>query len=128
MASRLKIALFASLVYTSLAGAQPTYTNPTLAGDHPDPSVIRVDNDYWATATTSQWAPVFPLLHSRDLVNWEQVGAVFEKPPAWSSGSYWAPEIAHDGRRFFIYYTARKKSGPLCVAAATATRAEGPYR
>ena len=121
--------VFAALILISRAAfAQPTYTNPTLAGDHPDPSVIRVGDDYWATATTSQWAPVFPILHSRDLVNWEQVGAVFETPPAWSSGSYWAPEIAHDGKRAFVYYTARKKGGPLCVAVATAAQPEGPYR
>lgn len=120
---------FALLILISRAAvAQPTYTNPTLPGDHPDPSIIRVGSDYWATATTSQWAPVFPLLHSRDLVNWEQVGAVFEDAPAWSNGSYWAPEIAHDGKRFFVYYTARKKNGPLCVAVASAASAEGPYR
>jgi beta-xylosidase len=118
----------ALVVSPSSLAAQPTYTNPTLPGDHPDPSVIRVGDDYWATATTSQWAPIFPLLHSRDLVNWEQVGAVFETPPAWSAGSYWAPEIAHDGKRFFIYYTARRKNGPLCVAVATASRPQGPYR
>lgn len=116
------------LLCPPVATAQPVYTNPTLPGDYPDPSVIRVGDDFWATATTSQWAPIFPLLHSRDLVNWEQVGAVFETPPAWSSGSYWAPEIAHDGQRFFVYYTARRKGGPLCVAVATAARAEGPYR
>jgi xylan 1,4-beta-xylosidase len=121
-------ALLALCLWPSLTAAQPTYSNPVLPGDHPDPSVIRVDDGYWATATTSQWAPIFPLLYSRDLVNWEHVAAVFETPPAWSSGSYWAPEIARDGKRFFIYYTARKKDGPLCIAAATATRPEGPYR
>lgn len=127
MSSRIAITL-ALVVCPGLAAAQPIYTNPTLPGDHPDPSIIRVGDEYWATATTSQWAPIFPLLYSRDLVNWEQVGAVFDKPPAWSSGSYWAPEIAHDGRRFFVYYTARKKGGPLCVAVATATKPDGPYR
>ena len=103
------------------------YTNPALAGDYPDPSVIRVGRDYWATATSSEWAPEFPLLHSRDLVNWEIAGAVFQKRPAWSTGNYWAPEIAEDRGRYFIFYTARKKGGPLCVAVATATVPSGPY-
>ena len=116
------------ILSASSASSQPLYENPVLPGDHPDPSIIRVGDDYWATATTSQWAPIFPLLHSRDLVNWEQVGAVFEKPPAWSSGSYWAPEIAYDGKRFFVYYTARRTGGPLCIAAASAAKPEGPYR
>ncbi|HXE81311.1 MAG TPA: family 43 glycosylhydrolase [Vicinamibacterales bacterium] len=104
-----------------------TYANPVLPGDYPDPSVIRVGTEYWATATTSQWAPIFPLLRSQDLVNWEQVGSVFQSPPAWSAGSYWAPEIVSHGGRFFVYYTARKKDGPLCVAVADAPAPGGPY-
>ena len=107
--------------------ASSSYANPVLRGDYPDPSVIRVGDDYWATATTSQWAPIFPLLHSTDLVSWRRVGAVFQTPPAWSAGSYWAPEIAQDHGRFFVYYTARKKGGPLCVAVADAARPDGPY-
>jgi beta-xylosidase len=98
-----------------------------MAGDFPDPSVIRVGQDYWAAATSSEWAPEFPILHSRDLVNWTVVGAVFQQRPAWSTGSYWAPEISQDRGRFFIYYAARKKDGPLCVAVATANRPQGPY-
>ena len=109
------------------ASTRPTYANPVMPGDFPDPSVIRVGRDYWATATTSQWAPIFPLLHSTDLVNWEVRGAVFQTPPSWSAGSYWAPEIAADAGRFFVYYTSRKKDGPLCVAVADAAGPQGPY-
>ena len=111
----------------SLRAQAPAHTNPVIPGDHPDPSVVRVGNEYWATATTSQWAPIFPLLRSRDLVNWTLEGAVFEQPPAWSSGSYWAPEIAEHRGRFFVYYTARRRNGPLCVAVATATKPGGPW-
>src|SRR5918912_2369906 len=103
------------------------YTNPVLAGDYPDPSVIRVGNDYWATATTSQWAPLFPILHSRDLVNWQVVGAAMQKRPAWSDGNYWAPEISYYRGRYYIYYTGHKKGGSLCVAVMTATKPRGPY-
>jgi len=103
------------------------YRNPTLAGDFPDPSVIRVGSDYWAAATSSEWAPEFPILHSRDLVNWEVVGAVFQRRPDWSVGSYWAPEISQYRGRFYVYYAARKKSGSLCVAVATARQPQGPY-
>ena len=56
-----------------------TYTNPVIPGDFPDPSVIRVGSDYYATATTGDWSPNFPILHSTDLVNWKIVGAVFIK-------------------------------------------------
>jgi beta-xylosidase len=52
---------------------------------------------------------------------------VFQSPPSWSAGSYWAPEISQDAGRFFVYYTARRKNGPLCVAVADAAAPQGPY-
>ncbi|HVF44547.1 MAG TPA: glycoside hydrolase family 43 protein, partial [Pyrinomonadaceae bacterium] len=129
----LRVALLALclLALTPAADAQrrrATYANPVEAGDYPDPSVIRVGRDYWASATTSEWAPEFPILHSRDLINWEVVGAVFERRPDWAVGSFWAPEISQDRGRFFVYYVARKKGGPLCAAVASAPRPQGPYR
>lgn len=108
-------------------GESATYTNPVIAGDYPDPSVIRVGEDYWATATSSEWAPLFPILHSRNLVNWENLGAVFQKRPDWSVGNFWAPEISEHRGRYFVYYVGRKKGGPLAVAVASADRPAGPY-
>jgi beta-xylosidase len=105
-----------------------TFENPVLAGDYPDPSVIRVGKDYWATATSSEWAPQFPLMHSTDLVNWKVVGSVFDKQPSWSVGNYWAPEIAEYKGRYFIYYVGRKQGGPLSIAVAASDKPEGPYR
>ncbi|HVF87249.1 MAG TPA: family 43 glycosylhydrolase [Pyrinomonadaceae bacterium] len=109
------------------AGTSDTYSNPVIAGDYPDPSVIRVGDDYWATVTSGDWAPHFPILHSRDLINWRAVGAVFQKRPRWAARNFWAPEIQEDRGRFFVYYTARRKGGPLCVAVATASEPSGPY-
>jgi xylan 1,4-beta-xylosidase len=116
-----------ALTSTTPAQRRATYANPVEAGDFPDPSVIRVGRDYWASATTSEWGPEFPILHSRDLVNWDVVGAVFERRPAWAVGSFWAPEISQDRGRFYVYYVARKKGGSLCAAVATATSPQGPY-
>jgi xylan 1,4-beta-xylosidase len=123
----LAAAILAAFAAATPAQERPEYTNPVIAGDYPDPSVIRVGRDYWATATTSEWAPEFPILHSRDLVNWRTVGSVFRKRPAWSVGNYWAPEIAEYRGRYFVYYTGRKKDGPLCVAVASAAKPGGPY-
>ncbi|MBI5768941.1 MAG: family 43 glycosylhydrolase [Verrucomicrobia bacterium] len=104
------------------------YQNPVRAGDFPDPSVIRVGDEYWASATSSEWAPHFPLLRSRDLVNWELTGYVFSTPPSWAKSNFWAPEIAQDRGKFFIYYVAREiASNRLAVAVATADHPGGPY-
>jgi beta-xylosidase len=104
-----------------------TITNPILPGDFPDPSVIRVGNEYWASATSSEWAPHYPLLKSKDLLQWELVGAIFQTAPEWSEANYWAPELVVDKGRIFVLYTAKKKGGPLCVAVATAPQVAGPY-
>ena len=122
--------LAAFLVCAQFLAAQ-TYTNPVIPGDFPDPSVIRVGEDYYATATTGGWAPHFPILHSKDLINWEIVGAVFDQKPTWAKGDFWAPEITEDKGRYFVYYTARRdekdKKGTLCVAVAVAEKPTGPY-
>lgn len=103
------------------------YKNPVVRGDFADPSVLRVGNEYWATATSSEWGPVYPLLHSTDLVNWTQVGSIFSDRPAWAVSNFWAPEIQEDNGTYFIYYTARKAGESLCVAVATADAPGGPY-
>ncbi|GAB3525779.1 family 43 glycosylhydrolase [Pontibacter brevis] len=105
-----------------------SYTNPVLPGDYADPSVVRVGDDYWATATSSEWAPLYPILHSKNLVDWETVGHVFpDKVPDWAEAHFWAPEIAHENGRYYIYYTAKKKGGNLCVGVASSASATGPY-
>jgi len=107
--------------------AKVLYQNPVIPGDHPDPSIIRVGRDYWASSTSSAWGPLFPLLHSTDLVNWEQTGAVLPHRPAWATGDFWAPEISEFNGKFFVYYVGRQTDGRLAVAVATASHPGGPY-
>ena len=103
--------------------------NPVLAGDYPDPSVTKIGNTYWATATSSNWGPTFPLLKSTNLTDWTLVGHVFPgERPAWADYYFWAPEISQDGGRTYIYYTAHQRGGNLSVGVASADRPEGPYR
>lgn len=105
-------ALLACLL--SAAGLAQTgsarYRNPVIAGDFADPSVIRVGDTFYAAGTSSEWAPAYPLYRSRDLVNWQYVGPVFRQLPAWTMGSYWAPELYYREGTFYVYYTARRKS------------------
>jgi xylan 1,4-beta-xylosidase len=99
-----------------------------LPGTNPDPSVVKIGDKYWASATSSNWFPAFPLLYSTDLVNWKQQGYIFNKAPEWADSYFWAPEISYDNGRVYVYYTARKKNGGLCVGVASADKPEGPYR
>ncbi|HEX8719890.1 MAG TPA: family 43 glycosylhydrolase [Pyrinomonadaceae bacterium] len=132
MRSRARAFVFALCLCPPAAAQTAVYRNPVVAGDYPDPSVVRVGPDYWAAATTGGWAPHFALLRSRDLVNWEHVGYLFRSKPAWAKGDFWAPELVSDRGRILVYYTARRDEGPkkrgtLCVAVATAGTPAGPY-
>jgi beta-xylosidase len=98
-----------------------------LPGDYPDPSVVKMGNEYWSVGTTSNWFPAFPIYHSNDLVNWKADGHVFTKMPAWADYYLWAPEISYDNGKVYLYYSGHKKGGNLCVAAAVADKPEGPY-
>lgn len=98
-----------------------------IAASFPDPSVVRVGGVYWAAATASSQAPLFPLRRSSDLVHWEPAGAVLPRRPRWASGSLWAPEIVVDDAGTRIYYAARRRGHRLCVAVAIAPAPQGPY-
>ena len=88
-----------------------TYTNPVLYADYSDPDVCAVGEDYYLTASSFNCIPGLPILHSRDLVNWEIIGhalqelepkEVFDKP-AHGKG-VWAPAIRYHEGAFYIYW------------------------
>jgi beta-xylosidase/lysophospholipase L1-like esterase len=88
-----------------------TYSNPILYADYSDPDVVRVGDDYWMTTSSFSHVPGLPILHSRDLVNWELVNhalprlvpeEVFRVPQ--HGNGVWAPAIRHHDGRFWIYY------------------------
>ena len=91
-------------------GPVNTYRNPVIAGDFADPSVIRVGDTYYAAGTSSEWGPAYPIYTSKNLVDWQYLGPVFNEIPAWTMGSFWAPELFYRNGTYFVYYTARRKS------------------
>lgn len=96
------------------------HTSAFISGDFADPSIIKANGAYYAVATSSEWAPHFPVYRSQDLQTWTQVGYVFDKAPEWTSGSFWAPEYYFNNGIYYIYYTARRKSdGVSCIGVAT---------
>jgi beta-xylosidase len=116
------------LLLVALALAAPTFSNPVIDGDHPDPTIVRADGAFYASATMSAWAPVFPVFRSPDLVNWSRIGAILSTPPAWTSGKFWAPELAHEPGRYLAYWGAARRDGRPCIGLSTAPRPEGPWQ
>lgn len=114
----------------------PTYENPVLARDFPDPSVLRAPNGtYYAYATETvndgQFVNI-QVARSQDLVNWTWEGDAFPEGVAWAeeSRSYWAPHVVYDAEndRYLMYYSAHhdQKDGK-CMAVATAESPTGPF-
>jgi len=105
----MKTILAALLAAASLGAA--AYTNPILPGMYPDPSVCRVDSDYYLVNSSFQYFPGVPVWHSRDLVNWTQIGNALDRPSqlplrgasAWL-GIY-APTIRHHDGTYYIITT-----------------------
>lgn len=88
-----------------------TYTNPIIHSDFSDPDVIRVKDDYYMTASSFTASPSLPILHSKDLVNWNLVNYalprqiplnVFDKPQ--HGKGVWAPCIRFHNDEYYIYY------------------------
>src|SRR6478752_6952035 len=50
------------------------YKNPVINADYSDPDAIRVGNDFYLISSSFNHVPGLPILHSRDLVNWELIG------------------------------------------------------
>lgn len=76
-----------------------TFLNPIMAGDYPDPTLLKDGDDYYMTFTTFESYPGLIIWHSRDLVNWSALGPAISKP----LGSVLAVDLCkHDGR-YYIY-------------------------
>ncbi len=126
---RLRLLILALLLLATgpLALPRQARANPVVPGNYPDPTVIRSGGEYWASATAGEWAPVFPLLRSRDLVHWRLVGSMFQRRPKWADSAFWAPELVRVGGRLRAYYSAHRKGGGDCIAVARAPRPQGPW-
>ena len=109
------------------------FRNPILPGCYPDPSICRVDDDYYLVTSTFEYFPGLPIFHSRDLVHWHQIGHVLNRPSQLpiegvrSSGGLYAPTIRFSQGMFYVINTlvdGKTKSGNFIV---TATDPAGPW-
>ena len=88
-----------------------TYTNPVINADYSDPDACAVGGDYYMTASSFNCIPGLPILHSKDLVNWEIIGHAlkvqypreeFDKPS--HGNGVWAPSIRYHNGEYYIYW------------------------
>ncbi|MGW5578398.1 glycoside hydrolase family 43 protein [Micromonospora chokoriensis] len=94
----------------NVATATRSIRNPVLAGFHPDPSILRVDDDYYLATSTFEWYPGVRVHHSRDLVNWRTLSGVItdrrllDLRGCGDSNGVWAPDLTyHDGLFYLVY-------------------------
>jgi len=113
--------------------------NPVLRGFNPDPSFLRVGDDYYIASSTFEWFPGVRIHHSRDLVHWHLIGHIL-RDKRWldltgipDSGGVWAPSLSwHEGEFFLIYTNVRTcgmgrpfKDSPVYLI--TAKSIQGPW-
>ena len=113
-----------------------TYTNPLFYDEFSDPDILRVGDDYYLAGTTMHTVPGLVILHSKDLVNWENVSYCFDrfdfKDDEFSLRNHkeiygqgiWAPCIRYANGQFYIYSNVNGK-GLQCY---TSKDIHGPWK
>ena len=109
---------------------RPVVENPILKGFYPDPSICRVGEDYYLVTSSFEYYPGIPIFHSKDLVHWEQIGHVLDRPSQLNldsikaSNGVYAPTIRYNNGVYYVINTLVGKGGNYFV---TATNPKGPW-
>lgn len=88
--------------------------NPILRGFHPDPSIVRVKDDYYVATSTFEWWPGVSLHHSKDLVHWRRIQypltrvSQLDLRGVGASRGIWAPCLTYNNGTFYLLYTVVK--------------------
>ena len=107
-----------------------TFRNPILSGFNPDPSICRVNDDYYMVTSSFTWYPGIPVYHSKDLVNWEIIGHALDRPDMIDMNGLndnygiWAVTIRFHNGIFYLITTANNSGGNFYL---TATDPRGPW-
>ncbi len=123
--------------------SQDTFLNPIINGGYPDPSIVRVDDDFYIVNSSFEYFPSLPIHHSKDLVNWELIGYGIDRPSQGTGkvnlydvqqqGGIHAPSIRyHDGLFYIVttnVYSPVDKSKPTEMVnfILTAKNPAGPW-
>ncbi len=101
-----------------------TIRNPILPGFNPDPSIVRVGDDYYIATSTFEWYPGVQIHHSRDLANWRLAARPLNRASQLDmrgnpdSCGVWAPDLSHANGRFHLIYTDVKRYGQTTIDGA----------
>ncbi len=113
-------------------------TNPILPGYNPDPSILRVGDDYYIATSTFEWFPGVRIHHSRDLKHWELVALplntkkLLDMTGNGDGGGIWAPCLSYHDGKFYLIYTDMKTEDSTAFRdghnyLTTATDVRGPW-
>ncbi|RZL12798.1 MAG: glycoside hydrolase family 43 protein [Hymenobacter sp.] len=124
--------LLTALALQSFAGSAQSIelVNPILTGFYPDPSIVKVGADYYLVNSTFAYFPGIPVMHSRDLKNWQQVGNVISRPSQLNflgdrmTRGLFAPAIAYYNGKYYVTCTLIDRKGNFVV---TAENPAGPW-
>ncbi len=106
------------------------FENPILPGCHPDPSICRVNDDFYLVTSSFEYFPGVPIFHSKDLVHWRPIGHVLTRKSQLdltstpSSRGIYAPTLRYARGRFYLITTNVDRNLNFFV---TAKRPEGPW-
>jgi xylan 1,4-beta-xylosidase len=107
-----------------MAEIAPRIQNPILPGFNPDPSIVRVGDDYYIATSTFEWFPGVQIHHSRDLVHWRLLTRPLNRPSQLNmlgdpdSCGVWAPCLSYADGLFWLIYTDVKRYGRTTQAGA----------
>ena len=113
-----------------------TFTNPLFYDEFSDPDILRVGDDYYLAGTTMHTVPGLVILHSKDLVNWENISYCFDRfdfdDDAFSLKNHkeiygqgvWAPAIRYANGQFYVFTNINGK-GLQCY---TSKDIHGPWK
>ena len=123
--------------------SQDTFLNPIINGGYPDPSIVRVDDDFYIVNSSFEYFPALPIHHSKDLINWELIGYGIDRPSQGTGkvnlydvqqqGGIHAPSIRYHEGLFYIIttnvYSPADKSKPTEMVnfILTAKNPAGPW-
>ncbi len=115
---------------------EDSFHNPIRRGFFPDPSMVRVGDDYYMVNSSFVYFPCIPVSHSRDLLHWRIIGYAVASPEyayldRLNGGmGYWAPDISYCDGRFYITATLRLNQDMerrRVQMITSSDRPEGPY-